>query len=78
MIKLAIDFENPGKEWWENGGRELWDAVGEGFETNATLVEQTIAESWIAQASQIPGWNGGPEHSPHPVRVDGIDEDEEL
>ena len=23
MIKLAIDFENPGREWWENGGQDL-------------------------------------------------------
>jgi len=24
MIKLAIDFENPGKEWWQSGGQELF------------------------------------------------------
>ena len=32
MVRLKIDFENPATEWWENGGRELWEAVGEGFE----------------------------------------------
>lgn len=78
MVRLAIDFENPATEWWENGGRELWEAVGEGFETNAALVERFIAESWIVQASQLPGWSSGPEHSPHPVRMVEVDEDEEL
>ena len=78
MVRLAIDFENPATEWWENGGRELWEAVGEGFETNAALVERAIAESWIVQASQLPGWSSGPEHSPHPVRMEPVDEDEEL
>jgi nuclear transport factor 2 (NTF2) superfamily protein len=78
MVRLAIDFENPATEWWENGGRELWEAVGEGFETNAALVERAIAESWIVQASQLPGWSSGSEHSPHPVRMVEVDEDEEL
>ncbi len=78
MVRLTIDFENPATEWWENGGRALWEAVGEGFETSAALVERTIAESWIEQASQLPGWDSGPAHSPHPVRLVEVDEDEEL
>jgi hypothetical protein len=78
MVRLAIDFENPATEWWENGGRDLWESIAEGFETSAALVERTIAESWLAQASSLPGWDGGPEHSPHPVRMVEVDEDEAL
>ena len=39
MIKLAIDFENPGKEWWQSGGQELWDSITEGFDNNDVLLE---------------------------------------
>jgi hypothetical protein len=78
MIKLAIDFENPGEQWWSSGGRELWESITEGFEDNAVAVEESIAESWLAQAAQIPGWAGGPEWAPHPVCLKDVDEDEIL
>ena len=78
MIKLAIDFENPGEQWWASGGRELWESITEGFEDNAVAVEESIAESWLAQAAQIPGWEGGPEWAPHPVCLKDVDEDEIL
>jgi len=64
MIKLAIDFENPGKEWWQSGGQELWDSIAEGFDNN------------VVEAARIPGWMGGPEWSPHPVCLKPVDEDE--
>ena len=78
MVRLVIDFENPATQWWEQGGRDLWESIVEGFENNGVLLEQTLAESWLAQAATIPGWEGGPEHSPHPVRMEPVDEDEEL
>ena len=78
MVRLAIDFENPATEWWENGGRDLWESIVEGFENNDALLERSVAESWIAHASQVPGWAGGPDHSPHPVRMVEVDEDELL
>jgi hypothetical protein len=78
MVRLAIDFENPGREWWESGGQDLWESVVEGFDNNSALLDRSLAESWLAQAAQVPGWEGGPEHSPHPVRIDEIDEDEVL
>ena len=78
MVRLAIDFENTVREWWESGGQDLWDGVLEGFDNNAALVERSIAESWLAAAAQIPGWDDGPEHAPHPVRIEEVDEDEEL
>jgi hypothetical protein len=78
MVRLAIDFENPGTEWWESGGRDLWEALVEGFDNNDVLLEEGLAQSWLAQAANIPGWEGGAEWSPHPICLKAIDEDEEL
>ena len=78
MVRLAIDFENPGEEWWESGGRDLWEALIEGFDNNDVLLEQGLADSWLAQAAAIAGWEGGAEWAPHPICIKSIDEDEEL
>jgi hypothetical protein len=78
MVRLAIDFENPAEEWWEGGGRDLWESVVEGFENNSALLDRSVAESWLAHAAQVAGWADGPEHSPHPIRIDEVDEDELL
>lgn len=78
MVRLAIDFENPATEWWESGGRDLWESIVEGFDNNAALVERSIAQSWLAHAAQVPGWEGGPDHSPHPIRMVEINDDEQL
>lgn len=78
MVRLAIDFENPATAWWEAGGRDLWESIVEGFDNNDALVERSIALSWLDQAAQLPGWADGPSHSPHPVRMIEVDEDELL
>ena len=78
MVKLAIDFENPAVEWWEAGGRDLWEALTEAFDNNDVIVEASIASSWLAQAATLPGWSGGPEYSPHPICQKQIDEDEQY
>jgi hypothetical protein len=78
MVRLTIDFENPATEWWEGGGRDLWESVVEGFENNSALLDRSLAESWLAQAATLAGWEGGPDHSPHPIRIDEVDEDELL
>ena len=78
MVRLAIDFENESKLWWESGGRELWEGLLEGFDNNDVVLEESIAESVIAQAAEIPGWDDGPDYAPHPLRVKPVDEDEEL
>ena len=78
MVRLAIDFENPATEWWESGGRDLWDALIEGFDNNDVVLESGLAESWLAQAATITGWEGGPEWAPHPIFSKPIDEDEEF
>ncbi len=79
MVHLAIDFENPGTTWWEGGGRDLWEAIAESFDNNSVVIERTLAESWLVQAEQIPGWTGeGNEYSPHPIVMKELDEDEEV
>ncbi len=76
FVRLAIDFENPAKDWWEGGGRELWESLLEAGDNNDVIVEESIAKSWLAEAEKIPGWSGGPEYSPHPVLLKEVDEDE--
>jgi len=78
MVRLAIDFEHPGREWWESGGQDLWDALIEGFDNNDVVLDDSLAQSWLAQAATVSGWNDGPEHAPHPVLMKDVDEDEEL
>jgi len=78
MIRLSIDFENPSPEWWENGGRDLWDALIEGFDNNDVVLDASLAKSWLGQASSLQGWQGGPEFAPHPICIKSIDEDEEV
>lgn len=78
MVRLAIDFENPCREWWENGGRELWDGLLEGFEENDVVLDESLAQSVLARAAAIPGWNDGPEYAPHPLIVKPVDEDEDV
>ncbi len=79
MVRLAIDFECPAPEWWEGGGRDLWESLVEGFDNNDVLLDESLAESILAQCAQIPGWQGGGnEYSPHPICVKPIDEDEIL
>ena len=78
FVRLAIDFENPARTWWESGGRDLWESILEGFDNNDVVLEESIAQSWLAEAEKIPGWADGPDYSPHPVIVKDIDEDEEV
>lgn len=78
MVRLAVDFENPASDWWEAGGRDLWNSVAEGFDTHDVLLEASVARSWLEQAARIPGWDAGPEYAPHPVRLRELDPDEEV
>ncbi|MEE2665772.1 MAG: hypothetical protein VX681_16785 [Myxococcota bacterium] len=78
MIRLSIDFECSAEEWWENGGRDLWESLAEGFDNNDVLLDEPIAQSVMAQAAQLPGWESGHDHAPHPLRLEDVDEDEEL
>jgi hypothetical protein len=74
--KLAIDFEFSSRDWWENGGQELWDAVTEGFDGSKVIVDDDLARSWLERARAIPGWDAGAEYAPHPIRASALEEDD--
>jgi hypothetical protein len=76
MVRLSIDFEFPSRTWWENGGQQLWDGIAEGFDGSQLVVDTDLAESWLAQARAIAGWDAGSEYSPHPIRLTPLEEDD--
>ena len=76
MVRLAIDFEFSSRAWWENGGQQLWDALGDSFEGSGVVVDRDLAASWLTQAEQIEGWSDGAEYAPHPVRMVELEEDD--
>ena len=78
FLKLGIDYENPARLWWASGGRELWEGVAEAADASHVIVEASIAESWLAEAARIPGWDDGPEYAPHPVTRSEVGPDEEF
>jgi hypothetical protein len=67
LVRLAIDFENTAENWWDAGGRDLWEGLAEAPDASQVVVDAELARSWLAQASAIPGWDDGPEFAPHPV-----------
>lgn len=78
LLRLAIDFEHPGRTWWEQGGQELWDSICEGMGENHVVLDEALARSWISQAEQVEGWAGGPDYAPHPVSVQTVDDDDDV
>jgi len=72
LVRLAIDFEHPGRIWWEAGGQELWDGICEAFESHAVVLDESLAESWLAEARKLPGWGDGPAHAPHPIHTETL------
>jgi hypothetical protein len=76
VVRLVIDFEFTSRVWWDAGGQELWDAIAESFDGSGVLVDPDLAESWLAQARDIEGWDAGTEYAPHPVRTTAVDEDD--
>ena len=78
LVRLSIDFENPAEQWWESGGRDLWESLAEEADASAIVVEDSIARSWLTQAAEIPGWHDGPEYAPHPVCTSDVADDEDV
>ncbi len=78
LVRLTIDYENSSQRWWDSGGRELWEAIVEVGDSAAVVLDETVAESWMTQARQLPGWDDGPEYAPHPILRRPVDEDEDL
>lgn len=75
MTRLAVDFEHESQTWWDNGGRDLWEGISEGFEDSSVVVDDDLAASWLASASQVEGWDAGPEYAPHPITSRALEED---
>ena len=78
FVRLAIDYENSSKLWWQSGGRELWESIAEAPDAPSIVVDESIADSWLAQAAQLPGWFDGPEYAPHPISKSPLDPDEDY
>jgi hypothetical protein len=78
MFKLSVDFEFPSRSWWDAGGRELWEGVAEDLDASSVVLDEALAESWLAQARRIPGWDAGPEYAPHPIAVSRVEDDEDA
>ncbi|TFG95536.1 MAG: hypothetical protein E4H11_04885 [Myxococcales bacterium] len=76
MLRLSIDFECPAPIWWEKGGQELWDSITEAFDGSSVVVDDALAESWLARAREIQGWNGGPDYAPHPIALSTVADDD--
>lgn len=76
MTKLQIDFEHPSRTWWEAGGQDLWDGIIEEPGASSVVLDDDIAASWLAQASQLEGWNGGPEFAPNPIAARSLADDD--
>ena len=78
MLRIAIDFECPSPEWWESGGRDLWESLADGFGESSVVLDEGLAKSIMEQAASLPGWEGaGNEYSPHPLRCESADDDED-
>ena len=78
LVRLAIDFENAARSWWDGGGRDLWESIVEGFDNNDVVLEESLARSWLEEAARLPGWGDGPDYAPHPIVLRDVDEDEDV
>lgn len=78
LVRLVIDFENPAESWWENGGRDLWQSIAEGFDNHDVVLDESLARSWLSEAAKVPGWDKGPDFAPHPVALRPIEDDEDV
>lgn len=72
VVKLSIDYEFASRVWWESGGQALWDAIAEGG--GSVVLDSAVADSWLAEAAQLPGWSEGHEYAPHPINTSEPDE----
>ena len=76
MIRLSVDFEHASRTWWDSGGRDLWRGITDDLDDSAVVLDRDLAQSWLAEASAIPGWDDGPDYAPHPITATPVDPDE--
>lgn len=72
---LAVDEEYGLETWWD-AARNVADlafaemlARIDGSTGADALVTVAQADAFLAIARTLPGWNGGPDHAPHPIFV---------
>lgn len=68
LVILAIDTENNAEEWWDEGGRELWQKYSPEMEDSIEL-PKSKANIFLDQAKKIKGWNKGPKYAPYPIVI---------
>lgn len=78
FVKLSIDFENPARLWWKSGGAELWEGITGDADASSVVIEESLANSWLAEAEKLSGWSDGPDYAPHPVNRGDVDPDEDF
>jgi len=76
MKKLAVDFEFASRTWWDEGGRDLWEAIAGESEAKSAIVDDDVARSWLTQAQSLPGWDDGHEFAPHPIALRDVEEED--
>jgi len=76
MTRLALDFENTSRTWWENGGEALWNGIADEPDASSVVVDDDLARSWLAEASRIAGWDEGTDYAPHPIVATPLADDE--
>lgn len=68
-VVVSVDYENNATEWWESGGRELWEQfAGDARADEAVMSDQQVRQ-FLLKAKRIPGWNGGPQYAPNPIMM---------
>ena len=77
QVRLTIDFEFSSRTWWDEGGQDFWDMLTDGLD-HSVVLEASVADSWVADAKKIEGWDDGHEYAPHPIAVVPVSEDEEA
>ena len=76
MMKLSLDFEHPSRQWWESGGQDLWDGIIEESGASSVVLDDDIAQSSLAQARPLPGWDARPEFAPNPIQSRTLADDD--
>jgi hypothetical protein len=77
MVVLRVDDRNLATAWWEALEARLRmnpeavpgvlrRLVGRSDHLEVDLAEARAALAW---AAGLPGWEGGPRHAPHPLRM---------
>lgn len=78
MVRLVIDMKNNAEEWWDGGGRDLWDMVNQQYDGTwgEVILPRENAEQFLLYAKKIPGWKSKSAISSVPIMMYDVDDDE--